>query len=299
VDQVAAEVMQALASRGVRSVLLKGASFATWLYGDGALRPYGDVDLLVAPESLAPAEQVLRELGFEAAWDPLHPRRDRAWGGWDHTWMRGHDAVDLHTTLLGVDAHPRKVWGTLSQMTERQAVGGATVEVLNPTARALHVAIHAAHHSKEPHLSRPDEDLARAVEMLEPDVWADAAALAERLQAESALAAGLRLVPRGAAIAERLGLAPARLDDESLGIAPAPLALGFEELAATKGWRPRLALIVREVFPSPAFMRWWFPRAKRGATGLALAYCWRPVFLMIHAIPGFLAWRRRARREAR
>jgi putative nucleotidyltransferase-like protein len=50
-DTAAAGVVAALSEGGVRSILLKGPATAQALYGDGAPRPYSDVDLLVAPWS--------------------------------------------------------------------------------------------------------------------------------------------------------------------------------------------------------------------------------------------------------
>jgi len=78
---------------------------------------------------------------------------------------------------------------------------------------------------------------------------------------------------------------------------PPPMALGFEWLARTPGWRGKVALTLRKTFPSPAFMRAWSPLARRGRMGLGLAYVWRPIWLALHAGPAFLAWRR-ARKSA-
>ena len=64
VDALAAETIEALRAAGVRSILLKGPALAGWLYGDGALREYGDCDLLVDPADTDRAAVVLRELGF-------------------------------------------------------------------------------------------------------------------------------------------------------------------------------------------------------------------------------------------
>jgi len=64
VDQVTAEVVTALRARAIEPVLLKGPSFADWLYPDGLLRPYVDSDLLVAPAQQDAAAETLRSLGF-------------------------------------------------------------------------------------------------------------------------------------------------------------------------------------------------------------------------------------------
>jgi hypothetical protein len=291
VDQVTAEVIAALRERQVASILLKGPSIAAWLYADGTLRPYNDCDLLVAPDRLPAAQAVLRELGFRDRNAPLeHPRLE------SHAWVRGRDNVDLHTTLIGIGALPRVVWGVLSGITLTQQVAGIEVQALDSTALALHVVLHAAQHG--PTDPKPLEDLSRAIHAVPRDRWSEVAALADRLHAIDAFSVGLRFLPEGDELASWLELPPPRSADAFLRIDRVPLALAFEHLATTAGARARMSLVLRELFPTPAFMRWWSPLARRGRLGLVLTYCRRPVWLIIHAGPGFLAWRR-ARREGR
>src|SRR2546423_854023 len=111
VDEVAAEVIGALREAGVPSILMKGASTAAWLYGDGSPRAYVDCDLLVAPADHAAAEATLSELGFEVG------VADRDTPGWrlpSHEWFRGQEIVDLHRTLIGAEASPARAWAVLS-----------------------------------------------------------------------------------------------------------------------------------------------------------------------------------------
>lgn len=289
VDQVSAEVIAALRDRQVASILLKGPSIADWLYPDGTLRSYNDSDLLVAPEQLPAAQAVLEELGFRDTLTPLdHPRLET------HEWIRGRERVDLHTTLIGIAALPRVVWTTLSAATVTRQVAGVDAQVLAPTALAVHVVLHAAQHgADEP---KPAEDLSRAIRTLPREQWREVAALADRLQATDAFAVGLGLLPEGRELASWLELRPPRSADASLRVKPIPLALGFEHLATTPGVVARVSLVLHELFPTPEFMRWWSPLARRGRLGLMAAYGWRPLLLLTQAIPGFLAWRR-ARRE--
>lgn len=58
------EIDAALARRGVRAVLLKGAYLARTAYGDPGVRGMGDMDFLVEPAALAEAGAALREAGF-------------------------------------------------------------------------------------------------------------------------------------------------------------------------------------------------------------------------------------------
>ena len=132
-EGTAARIVGALGVAGVRCVLLKGPTLSE-LY-DG-VRPYNDVDVLVAGESVGAAEAVLGELGFELRHDDPHSR----------IWSRAGVDVDLHTTLIGAHADPDVIWAALTSGTETFSLGGADVEGLNRAGRALHVTLHAAQH---------------------------------------------------------------------------------------------------------------------------------------------------------
>ncbi len=288
VDELTAELARAFDERQIAFLLLKGPVIARWLYDDGTVRSYSDCDVLVAPDQVGAAQAVLRGRGFEDVKSPMaHPRLE------SHGWKRAEHDVDLHSTLIGIRASPRRVWDALWPTAETERVGGVDVHVLSVPARALHVALHAAQHGRDD--QKPLEDLRRALELVPEQTWREAAALAESLQATAAFATGLRLLPPGAALAARLGLAAATSPDATLRLEPVPLALAFEHLASTPGWKQRLLIIMRELFPTVEFMRWWSPLARRGTAGLVAAYCWRPLWLVAHAGPGLVAWRRARR----
>ncbi|MCJ7587905.1 MAG: nucleotidyltransferase family protein [Candidatus Aminicenantes bacterium] len=80
-----------LAGRGFRFAFTKGIRLAESVYGDFALRPFTDVDLLVHPGDGAGIEAALAELGFKI--DPFaaaKPRRSR----------RGRKATLLYSAPL-------------------------------------------------------------------------------------------------------------------------------------------------------------------------------------------------------
>jgi hypothetical protein len=296
-DVVAADVGEAFRTAGVASILLRGPSIARHLYGAGEPRPYGDVDLLVAPAVMAQAEQLLADRGF--AHSAVLGQRPDDRPAWSRTWQRATDGaeVDLHTTIVGVGAPPHAVWAALTESVEPVEVARARLDGLNAEATLVVVALHAAHHGAE--LRQPLVDLARAIERFPTTTWTAAAALADRLAAMPAFAAGLRVLPAGAALAERLGLPDAASAEVILraGGAP-PMALGFEWLSRVPGFRAKTRLVAGKLVPDGEFMRAWSPLARRGRVGLAAAYGFRIVWLAWHAIPGFIAWSR-ARRSAR
>ena len=298
IDGMTGEVALEFDRAGVRTLLLKGPALATWLYDEGMPRGYADCDLLVPPEDYSAAGRVLASLGFERSdqADHLEPEFGPMHAD---TWRRGDgDEVDLHRALPGMRMGGSDVWGAMSDGAERLKVGRATIPIPPPAGRALVVALHAAHHGHEQ--ERPLEDLRRAVERVPVSTWEETRRLAERLHSLPRLAIGLRLVPGGEALAERLGLPSEELLSAALGEgARAEVALGFERLAHARGVRAKASLLLSEMFPSPRFMRWWTPLARRGPVGLALAYPWRIVYLLRQAVPGIRAWRRARLSSAR
>lgn len=287
-DVAALEVVKLLGRAGLRSILLKGPALARWLYDDPSERRYNDIDLLVEAARFRDAERALAAAGFRFADGAEHAR----------SWIRKDGAsVDLHFTLSGIKAPPDHVWALLSGQTEALAITGGTVDMLTPSARAFIVALHAAHHGIR--AAKPYGDLVRALERVDLETWQRAAALAERLDALPAFAAGLRLAPEGVELASTLRLETHRSAELALRTAgPPPTATGYLRFAQAPGFRAKVTLLRHEFFPPPTFLRAAYPVARRGPAGLAAAYAWRPLFLLWHSIPALLAWRR-ARRSAR
>jgi hypothetical protein len=66
---ISLRAMAVLADAGIRSSALKGPILSEAVYGDPGRRLSGDIDLLVAPEQLQVAVDVIRGLGYEAPTD--------------------------------------------------------------------------------------------------------------------------------------------------------------------------------------------------------------------------------------
>jgi hypothetical protein len=300
IDAVTAEAVQALEHAGIDSILLKGPAVTRWLYGGDDPAPYTDTDLLINPGDWNAAAAVLSALDFTAPVEPLP--LDRPWESL--TWQRERDqaSLDLHRTLVGIQASPEKAWAELSARACVMRVGGASIRALDLPARALHVALHAAQHG--PQMPKPLEDLHRAVADVNPDVWHEAAALARRLEATSALSDGLRLSSSGEALAQELALPRARsiesaLRSQSRLTPTVGFALGVEWFFRLPGWRRKLAWAGREIAPSTDFMRDWSRLARRGRLGMVAAYLWRPLWLSLRIGPALWAWAKAHRRVSR
>lgn len=66
---ISLRVMAALADAGIRSAVLKGPLLGEAIYGDPGRRLSSDIDLLVTPEQLQAAVEVVRGLGYDAPTD--------------------------------------------------------------------------------------------------------------------------------------------------------------------------------------------------------------------------------------
>ena len=290
-DVCAAEVVRCFERAGIEGMLLRGPLIAAWLYGEDEPRPYTDVDLLVSPGQILAAECVLEQMGFSLLPLPPHDRHAR-------TWERADGAsVDLHCSLSGLAADAELVWHAFGRDSRTLTVHGHELMVPSREACALGVALHVAQHGRQ--LEQPLEDLRRALARTEIDVWRGAGELAHELGAPATFAAGLRRLPAGSELADRLGL-PVQ---ESVATAlrsgnPPSMVLGLDWLATRPGARAKLRFAGSKLFPSPAFLRAWSSLANRGRVGLGAAYVQRLGWVAWHAGPAVRTWLR-VRRDVR
>jgi hypothetical protein len=110
------EIIEAFGKQGVRVLVLRGPALAFSLYPDPAMRPSGDLDLLVLPEQVVQARDILESLGykclarrFETARDFfreecfIHQENpgntfpvDLHWVHWElHPFFKGSEQVDM------------------------------------------------------------------------------------------------------------------------------------------------------------------------------------------------------------
>jgi len=272
-DWVAAQAFTTLHDHGVRAVLLKGPSIARWLYADEPeARSYNDVDALVGPEQLHRAEAVLEELGYARRTvmlaDDAEPHAE--------PFVRDRDGatVDLHRTLHRCEHLPDElVWRVVTAGAGTMRVGTADVEVPSVAVRLLHVTFHPDP-TKGPPGSQPWLDLERAIARVDVLEWEQAVAVARTLGTTDAMGYGLRLLPEGAALADRLGLPDAV--PESVRLREATTSTRFVvQLAAVPGPRAKARYLVQKLFPPRAYMEQSTDLARHGGVRLLAAYLLR------------------------
>jgi len=186
---------------------------------------------LVRPADLTAAEQVLRDLGYQQAFDERE--MPDWWREHSATWTRAADGTKVGSPsgLVGVGVDSEQLWLTLSNHTETLVVGEYPPPALTIPGRAFHLRFMQGQHGAD--WGRPQERPgARGISIADEASWSAAAELAASLEATAAFAAGLRLIPQGAALSERLGLPREVSVDVALRAGnPPPVALGLDQLA--------------------------------------------------------------------
>jgi len=137
--------LKALAAGKLPVIALKGFALAKKIYGDIALRPMCDVDLLVKREDLVSAGRILLDLGYEPYYSAWETMLD------DHhhlppfTNKRGA-TIELHWDIIIPDS-PIKV--NIDGLWERTClikVDDVEVRIFSPDDLLLHLCIHACFH---------------------------------------------------------------------------------------------------------------------------------------------------------
>lgn len=290
-DAVAAQTTALLEENGIPAVLLKGRVTAEWLYRD-AVRGYGDVDLLVDPAQRARAIEVLATIGYRHWLEGA----DRLEYGTNETELVGPNrtCIDLHHTLLGVAAPPDRCWEVLSSRTTTMSVGGRTVRVLDPGARTMHLALHAAQNGQSD--LKAVADLERGLAQLPLALWQEAERIARSIDAGQAFGAGLRVADDGRRLAAQLGLAPVRDVELMLRTCSAPPeALQIQKFVETRTVLDRMRFVGRKLWPTAAYMLGRVPSARTGGVRLLVARLRRMIGLPAKFGVAFGSWRRARR----
>ena len=184
-----------LAAQGIPALPYKGPAFAGQIYGDTALRPCSDLDLLVPPEAVLRVKELLLARGYlsqqrfaDAAEEAAHLRTDC-----EYNFSRPGDRllVEIHWRFrpqsfpLPLDVE------TLWERRQTGLLGGVSVPVLALDDTLLLLCIHGAKHCWERLLWVCD--IAEIVQTDPGLPWERIAAQAERLGCRRVLLLGLLL----------------------------------------------------------------------------------------------------------
>ena len=272
-EDQACRAFELLAASGIACVVIKGPVTARLLYEDPLQHPYGDIDLLVGPAEFERAKSLFLDIGFVDLADGVEQvyRADN-----EAHLLRGEVCIDLHSRLVGVPPTcAQHAWDVLTASLETLTIHGTELPVLPPPARALHLPLHVA---QSPDSEKPLRDLSRGLEAFDALVWESACDLAIQVDALPAFAFGLRRVPEGVALADRLALPRWASADTWLRLRGAPQeALALERLRSLAGvaarWR-YVASLLSVVDASAAGPGRWRRRAVVAARLLLAVPVW-------------------------
>ena len=188
-------VYELLREHGIPAAIFKGALLAQMAYGEIALRPAGDIDILIDRRHFDTARQLLESLGYEMKPQLTAPQlASHLNNHCEIQFMRDEwfTVVDLHWDLA-----PRSfVFGLKADeiMSRLQSVSlaGTTVQTFDDEDLLLYQAMHGAKH-----LWRRMEWIASLAESVRavPDVdWDSLVNRARNAHATRILALGLRLI---------------------------------------------------------------------------------------------------------
>jgi hypothetical protein len=141
----ASEVFKAFSDQQLPVIALKGLVLAKKLYGDIALRPMTDMDILVKEEDLVKAGRILLSLGY-----------DQASPAWEKTLKSHHhlppftsqngSVLELHWNIFSlrynIAVDPGGLWDRSCLVEEN----GLVFRVLSLEDQFLHICLHGCHH---------------------------------------------------------------------------------------------------------------------------------------------------------
>jgi Uncharacterised nucleotidyltransferase len=137
--------LDAMTAAGVEAIPVKGLVLTEMLYGNLALRPAGDIDVLVRADDLPAAREALRGLGYAQEAVPAYEERHHPFH--DAPYYRPgpfrQTALELHHGLSA----PRQFKMDAASLWERSVMTelfGRPLRVLGPEDTLLHLAVHRA-----------------------------------------------------------------------------------------------------------------------------------------------------------
>ncbi|MEW6138583.1 MAG: nucleotidyltransferase family protein [Thermodesulfobacteriota bacterium] len=240
------KLVPCFSGKNVPFILLKGLYLQERVYGDPALRPMSDVDVLVRVEDFSKAQRVLDEHGFcpLVTWGSAYPELFRTVlpYGKPSSFL---PSVDLHQRIRLLDCYfldDDVVWDHASEA----SMHGMKVLFLSPEMNFIHIGMHALTHGP---LVRDYLDLALMTRKISLD-WEELLALAERLGVERPLYWLLRDLCEGGQVripdtvtSEVAAKQPRWIEDRLISSRYSKFWRLAARLALLDGWAPRLRYI--------------------------------------------------------
>jgi Uncharacterised nucleotidyltransferase len=151
---VVREVLQACHRQGIAVIVLKGAALAETVYPHPAVRPMGDIDLLVRPEALEATDDALTAFGYRFV-DHGQPK---AYWRAQHYHLTFHPPpttpiivpIEVHWALERASLPFRMDLDGLWQRSIPAIIAGIETRILAPEDQLLHLCVHLCKHAGTP-----------------------------------------------------------------------------------------------------------------------------------------------------
>lgn len=290
-----AAILREANARGVSCAPLRGVALGEQLYGDPALRPTGDLDVLIKPEELPAVRALLGELGYYE----VEPRAGFALA-FDYTLEFFKDRplsliVEPHWTIAYPPFVDRLSMPEVWARCRPRAVAGVETRVLGPEDLLIHLGLHLLHHQHAaPFLWVYEID---RLLRLHPVDWSLGCAIAQKAGVAPLLHGVLEGVamtlqtPIPPDVLERLAHAPSTGRQARVVelLARHPDVKGRERIAllvSLRGIRAKVRYVWSFLFPSPEFIK-----VQYGVVSpwqVARTYVWRAGDLLWGGVTGLL-----------
>jgi hypothetical protein len=266
--QELSEILAVFREAGIAVLLLKGAALAENVYDNVALRPMGDLDLLIAFQDVPRCGAILTARNYAATEAEVAPGTQLAY--------RGQQAFACHEPfpfIIELHWHPLDIPYYLAKIpadwfwanSESQRLDRNPVQVLNPEANVLYLAAHLALHHRFQGF-RWFVDLAWLVHRYQANLdWEQIIAAAQRFELLLALGGILERLadywpslPLDGPRQQIRCLQPTPFEQRLfclLTVEPrGPLLDFYADILCLPDLSSRLQFILFNVFPQPAYM---------------------------------------------
>lgn len=280
--------LRRLQEQGVPVIVLKGAALAQVVYGNPALRPMRDLDLLVPQESFVRVKDTLLALGYTL---PRVETQSGAALAFESEMMFSKATpllcqVEVHWNLIDSPFYQKNLttdwfWETSLPF----AIDNVSAQMLGPEAQILHLCAHLLlHHGGSDLLWH--NDVVQVIRFYDSRIgWDELLTRGEALGLGLALRTILRAVVDewGAPIPihivgklSELSVSPteARLVRALTTPGRSPAKRLWSDLMSLPGWQQRLSFALINLFPSPEYMRQRYGIENPVLVALSYPYRW-------------------------
>jgi hypothetical protein len=303
------EILTACARAGIHVLVLKGAAIAERVYGNIALCPMRDLDLLVMKEDLEATDRLLGQLGY--VHDESH--HSAKWYQEHYHHLSPYRRPGGRSVYVEVHHHivppPASARIPIEDLWRRARPFGAGALVLSPDDLLLHLCLHVSVHHQFCAGLRSVCDISESIRYYCDEIdWTQVRHRAVQWRVGKYVYLALRLARDlvGAAVPEAVldSLRPADLDPRVVAwtgaqiipdeLIPSP-SEHLAQLCGPKRLREKAALLLKTACPPPRVMARLYP-ASHGSKRIYLYYPvrWKDLFLKY----GRSAWRLLRRDDA-